>query len=192
MERDKTSGEQQSLRSLITLPQRALVVLSGPAGAGKSTFAQRVVKMHKDQGLQATTIVSSDYCRALVCDDEANQHANRDTFDLFHYIIHKRMYQNRFTIADSTALLPEARRRLLEVARQHRYTTCLLIFNISPEMCTQRDRKRERVVGEQVIAYHIGLLQQTLIDAPKEEWEQMHILREQDLAVPIEICTRPC
>jgi len=60
-------------------------------------------------------IVSSDYCRAMICDDVNNQQVNRDTFDLFYYIIQKRMFLGRFTVADSTALQSEARRKLREL-----------------------------------------------------------------------------
>ncbi len=70
---------------LIKVPRRTLLVLCGPAACGKSTFVA--------QRFGATTIVSSDYCRALICDDIANQQVNRDAFDLFYYIIHKRMFQ---------------------------------------------------------------------------------------------------
>ena len=154
----------------IILPPRSLLVLCGPAGCGKSTFAA--------QRFGATTIVSSDYCRALICDDVTNQWVNRDTFDLFYYIIHKRMFNRRFTVADSTALQPEARQRLQELARRQGYLACLLIFNVSQETCLQRDRQRERQVGERVITYHIGLLQQVLRTAPDEEWDKLYILGE--------------
>src|SRR5712691_10360740 len=76
----------------IDLPRRTLLVLCGPAGSGKSTFAARRFK--------ATMIVSSDRCREMICDDVSNQQVNRDTFDLFYYIIRKRMYLGRFTVAD--------------------------------------------------------------------------------------------
>jgi protein phosphatase len=167
----------------ITLPQRALLVLCGPAGCGKSTFAQRVLEQQFPP-MQPTAIVSSDHCRALVCDDESNQQANRDTFDLFHYIIHKRMFQNRFTIADSTALQPEARQRLLELARRHEYSTCIVVFNIEERLCIQRDSQRKRMVGPQVIGYHIGLLQHALRDIPGEDWQQVYVLAaEQEVHV---------
>jgi len=132
-------------------------------------------------------IVSSDRCRALVCDDEGSQQANRDTFDLFYYIIHKRMFQNRFTIADSTALQADSRRRLIDIAQRQRYPVHLLIFNVSLETCLQRDRQRKRMVGEQVITYHIGLLKQALLDTPNEGWDQVFILNEQDAEVGIVI-----
>jgi predicted kinase len=171
------SSEEQS----IILSGRTLITLCGPAGSGKSTFARRFIAKHKDQGYKATTIVSSDYCRALVCDDETNQQVNRDTFDLFYYIINKRLFQNRLTIADSTALQADARYRLLDLAQRHHYATCLFVFNISLATCLHYDQQqsRGRVVGEQVITYHIGLLQQALQAIPNEGWNQVHVLDEQ-------------
>src|SRR5579859_7039354 len=107
------------MASTITVPRRTLLVLCGPAGSGKSTFAAlRFVP---------TSIVSSDQCRAMICDDENNQQINRDTFDLFYYIIQKRLYLGRFTVADSTALHSDARRRLRAQSRHFSYYGCLLI-----------------------------------------------------------------
>ena len=164
---------------VIKVPRRTLLVLCGPAGSGKSTFAA--------QRFGVTTIVSSDHCRAMLCDDETNQRVNRDTFDLFYYIISKRLFLGRFTVADSTALQAEARRRLRELSRRFGYLGCLLIFNVSEATCLARDLVRERKVGPQVIAYHMGLLQQTLRDAPYEGWEQVHVLGEEDMDAEIEI-----
>jgi len=163
----------------ITVPNRTLLVLCGPAGSGKSTFAAR--------RFIPTSIVSSDYCRAMICDDENNQQVNRDTFDLFYYIIQKRMYLGRFTVADSTALRADARRRLRAQSRHSGYYGCLLIFNTPLDVCLARDKLRSRMVGEQVILYHNGLLQQTLLDAPNEGWEQVHVLGVDDVDVLIEI-----
>ena len=154
-------------------------MLCGPAGSGKSTFAaQRFVP---------TNIVSSDHCRALISDDENNQQVNRDAFDLFYYIIQKRLYLGRFTVADSTALHSDSRRRLRAQSRHFGYYGCLFIFNIPPEICLARNRLRSRTVEEQVIPYHAGLLQQTLLDAPTEGWEQVHVLGVDDMDAWIEV-----
>jgi predicted kinase len=166
----------------IKLPQRTLVVLCGAAGSGKSTFAQRLVESHQQQGLKITSIVSSDYCRALVSDDETNQQVNRDSFDLFHYIIYKRMLQGRFTVADSTALQAEARNRMLGLARRHNYYTCIFVFDIPLETCIQQDQARQRTVGEQVISYHANQLQQTLADIRGEGWHRIHVIKDIDFA----------
>ncbi len=162
----------------LVLPQRTLLVLCGIAGAGKSTFARAFIKEHYAQGLRATSIISSDYCRALLCDDDNNQQVSRDAFDLLYYIMHKRMLLERFTIVDSTALQATTRHKLLELAQSHHYNTCLLIFNTPSTTCVQRDRARVRIVGEEVILYQQNLLRQALVDIPNEEWHQVHILEE--------------
>ena len=164
---------------IITIGRRTLLVLCGPAGSGKSTFAA--------QRFAATTIVSSDHCRAMICDDESNQKVNRDTFELFHLIIQKRLSLGRFTVADSTALYPDARRKLRDISRQFGYIGCLLIFNIPPEICLERNKRRHRLVDEHVIPYHAGLLQRAILDTPHEGWEQIHILGEQDMDVIVDI-----
>ncbi|HLZ61970.1 MAG TPA: AAA family ATPase [Ktedonosporobacter sp.] len=184
MERAERHQEQPD-PGIITLPPGALIALCGPAGSGKSTLAGNLVKSHP--GFVETMIVSSDHCRALVCDDENNQQVSRDSFDLFHYIIHKRMFQKRLTIADSTALKADARHKLLELAQKHHVATCLLIFSISAEVCRERDQARVRMVGEQVIAYHMGLLQQTLLDVPNEGWQQIHILDTKEIERDVKI-----
>lgn len=158
----------------IAVPRRTLLVLSGPAGCGKSTFAER-------RFAPPTVIVSSDACRAMVSDDVHNQQVHRETFDLFHYIIYKRMSLGRFTVADSTALQQFARRRLLDQAHRSGYAACLLIFNISPETCLARDLQRPRSVGEAVIRYHADLLQKTLLLAPQESWDQQYVLDEDEM-----------
>ena len=163
----------------LVLPQRTLLVLCGVAGAGKSTFARRLVEERSAQGLRTTSIVSSDYCRALVCDDDNNQRVSHDAFDLLYYIVQKRLLQGRFTIVDSTALQADTRHKLLEIAQHHHYNACLLVFNTSFATCVQRDHTRIRKVGEEVIRYHDGLLHQVLSDAPHEGWQHVHILQEQ-------------
>ncbi len=162
---------------LILVPPRTLLVLCGPACSGKSTFAaQRYI---------STMIVSSDFCRALICDDATNQNVNRDTFDLFYYIIHKRLFQQRFTVADSTALYQEARLKLLDIARRHNFATCLLIFNTPEAVCAERNQRRERKVDDVVFPYHARLLRQTLLDVPHEGWQQVHVLSESDMDAEI-------
>jgi protein phosphatase len=67
----------------LTLPELALVVLIGASGAGKSTFARRCFR--------PTEVLSSDACRGLVADDENDQAATADAFDVLHFIAAKRL-----------------------------------------------------------------------------------------------------
>jgi protein phosphatase len=56
----------------ITIPELSLVVLIGPSGCGKSSFARTHFK--------PTEVLSSDFCRGLVSDDENAQAATKDAF----------------------------------------------------------------------------------------------------------------
>jgi predicted kinase len=122
---------------------RTLIVLCEMAGAGKSTFAR--------QHFQPTQVVSSDTCRALICDSERNPLVDPDTFDLFHFIVQKRLKLGRLTVADSTALYDFARHRLLDLAHQADYHTCLMVFNVPRAVCLQRDQQRPRLQACQLI-----------------------------------------
>src|SRR5207248_4672188 len=83
-ERKLNVGEVPSMPARqLTIPELALVVLIGPSGAGKSTFARR--------HFRATEILSSDVCRGLVCDDENDQTATRDAFEVLRFIAAKRL-----------------------------------------------------------------------------------------------------
>ncbi|HXJ56023.1 MAG TPA: AAA family ATPase, partial [Verrucomicrobiae bacterium] len=67
----------------LTIPELSFVVLIGVSGSGKSTFARKHFK--------PTEILSSDYCRGLVSDDENSQAATKDAFELLHFIARKRL-----------------------------------------------------------------------------------------------------
>jgi protein phosphatase len=56
----------------IDLPDPSLVVLIGPSGCGKSSFARK--------HFAPTEVISSDFCRGLVADDENDQSASADAF----------------------------------------------------------------------------------------------------------------
>ena len=95
----------------ITIPELSLVVLIGPSGSGKSTFARTHFK--------ATEVLSSDACRGLVSDDENNQAATKDAFDVLHFIGAKRLAAAKLTVVDATNVQGEARKPLVALAREY-------------------------------------------------------------------------
>ena len=90
----------------ITIPELSLVVLIGPSGCGKSSFAREHFK--------STEVLSSDFCRGLVSDDENSQEATNDAFDVLHYVARKRLAAGRLTVVDATNVQPEARKPLVD------------------------------------------------------------------------------
>lgn len=67
----------------IKVPELSLVVLIGASGSGKSTLARRLFR--------PTEILSSDTCRGWVSDDDNNQEATGDAFDVLRYVASKRL-----------------------------------------------------------------------------------------------------
>jgi|GEM_PF-3195766 len=67
----------------LTIPELSLVVLISPSGAGKSSFARKHFKV--------TEVLSSDFCRGLVSDDENSQEATNDAFEVLHFVAAKRL-----------------------------------------------------------------------------------------------------
>ena len=116
------------------IPEFSLVLLVGPSGCGKSTFARKHFK--------PTEVISSDFCRGLVSDDENDQSATKDAFELLHYILRKRLSAGRLTVVDATNVQPESRKPLIEIAKEYHLFTAAIVFNFEEKVCHQRNRNR--------------------------------------------------
>lgn len=158
---------------VVRIPDPSLVVLCGPAGSGKTTFARR--------HFRETAIVSSDRCRAMIADDEANIRVSRDAFELFHTIIETRVRHQRLTVADSTALQPDARQTLRQIARRGEVPVIAILFDVSEATCQAWDLRRDRRVGRPVIHRQWERFQHVLRTAPDEGFDQVVILGEDEL-----------
>jgi protein phosphatase len=182
----KLSSAKQPAPLIITID--SLIVLCGPAGSGKSTFARTFIQDHQAQGFKATSIVSSDICRALVCDDEGmstvavdqQPQVQQSTFELFYSILAKRLALRRLSIADTLALHENIRRALLEIARKLNVPTYLLVFNMSLQTCLEHNQHQTRnhLIPEDMITYQVKQLPQVLLSIPHERWDQVRILDE--------------
>jgi protein phosphatase len=157
----------------VALPDPCLVILCGPAGCGKSTFAAR----HFIQ----TAVVSSDRCRALVADDERDNRASAAAFALFHQIIDSRLAFGRLTVADSTALHPDARRDLRRIARRRVAPVVLVAFNIPEEVCVVWNTGRARRVPRSVIRRQRLQFEEALARVDAEGYEQVVVLGRDDV-----------
>jgi predicted kinase len=120
-----------------------LVVLVGPAGSGKSTWAARRF------GRRA--VVSTDRIRGLLCGDETDQDANLSVFAVLHLAVAERLKRGQLVVADATNLHPDHRRLLLGLAHAQRADTVAVLFRTSLDECLRRNAERRRHVPEDVL-----------------------------------------
>ena len=128
----------------IELPDPSLVVLIGPSGSGKSTFARG--------HFAATEVVSSDFCRGLVADDENDQSATPDAFAVLQFIASRRLARARLTVIDATNVQREARKPLIDLAKQHDLFPVAIVLDPPEAICQERNRGRpDRDFGPHVV-----------------------------------------
>lgn len=155
------------------IPQLCLVVLIGPSGSGKSTLARRL--------FQPSEIVSTDACRAMLCNDENDQSINDEAFHLFHNIISTRLKLGHLTVADATNLQPQSRQALLQIASRYHVLSVAVVLDMPEELCLERARQRSepgRNLGKHVVRSHVSQLRRSLKGLRKEGFRQVEILRD--------------
>ena len=154
------------------LPELSLVLLVGVSGSGKSTFARAHFK--------PTEVISSDFCRGLVADDENDQSATADAFDVLHYIAGKRLAAGRLTVVDATNVQPEARRPLVELAREHDVLPVAIVLDLPEAVCVARNTARpDRDFGAHVIRRQHDQLRRSLRGLQREGFRTVHVLRSE-------------
>ncbi|MFJ3837425.1 polynucleotide kinase-phosphatase [Streptomyces sp. NPDC090054] len=158
-------------RRVLPVTDLSLVVLIGATGSGKSTFAREHFK--------PTEVLSSDYCRGLVADDENDQSASKDAFEVLHYIAGKRLAAGRLTVVDATSVQAEARRGLVALAREHDVLPIAIVLDMPEAVCAERNAARPDRAGlpRRVIQRHRGELRRSLRGLEREGFRKVHVLR---------------
>jgi polynucleotide kinase-phosphatase len=168
----------------IDIPDPSLVVLIGPSGSGKSSFA----RAH----FAATEVISSDFCRGLVADDENDQAATSDAFAVLQFIAGRRLAQPRFTVVDATNVQREARRPLIELAKQHDLFPVAIVLDIPEGICQARNRSRpDRDFGRHVVRNQRAQLHKSLKGLQREGFRRVWVLRSPEDIEGAEIARSP-
>lgn len=154
----------------LTIPELSLVVLIGPSGCGKSSFARAHFKQ--------TEVLSSDFCRALVSDDENDQAATKDAFEILHFIAAKRLAAGKLTVVDATNVQAEARKPLVALAREYHCLPVAIVLNINERICHERNKNRsDRDFGPHVIRQQSAQLKKSLGYLKREGFRHIYELK---------------
>jgi predicted kinase len=156
-------------RPVLRLPTRCVVVLIGVSGSGKSSFASRHFGPYE--------VLSSDRCRAMITDDEADQSVTPEAFDLLRTILRLRLGMGRLSVVDATNVKVHARARTLEVAGSFAIPCVAVVLRIPPEVCVARNAlRKDRVVPDAaVLAQHQDLME-SLLGLTDEGFAEVHVL----------------
>ena len=167
------------------IPEPSLVLLIGPSGSGKSTFAREHFK--------PTEILSSDFCRGLVSDDETDQAATDDAFEVLHFITSKRLAAGKLTVIDATNVQVEARKPLLALAREYHCLTVAIVFNMPTKLCQERNEARpDRNLKPHVIRQQSQQLRRSLHNLKREGFQRfVYVMSTQEAVEAIRVERQP-
>lgn len=147
------------------------MLLIGVAGSGKSTFAKR--------HFQETQILSSDFCRKLISDDEASQSVSSHAFELLYDITDKRLSNKKLTVIDATNLQSASRQYLKTLAKKHHAQMVAIVFDLPKEWCQKRNAARIRVVPSDVIDEQYAMMQVALKQLTTEKYREIVYLNNE-------------
>ncbi len=173
------------MTNTIKIPELSLVVLVGSSGSGKSSFARKHFK--------PTEILSSDFCRGLVSDNENDQTCSDDAFDILHKIASTRMKRGKMTVIDATNVNPQDRAELVKLAREHYVLPVAIVFDMPWQLCHDRNEQRlDRQFGKHVVMRHTSQLRRGLRSLRKSEgFTNVHILTSVEAVDAVEIVRQP-
>jgi protein phosphatase len=156
-----------------TVPELSLVALIGVSGSGKSTFARK--------HFLPTEVLSSDFFRGLVSDDENDQSATEDAFEALYYVAGKRLAAGKLTVIDATNVQQHARKTLIALARKHHVLAVAIVLDVPESVCAARNAGRpDRDFGPHVLRNQRSQLRRAFGNLRKEGFHQTVVLRGTD------------
>jgi protein phosphatase len=163
------SASRPSASTALRIPNLSLVVLVGASGCGKSTFARK--------HFRPTEVLSSDFFRAMVADDEMDQTSTPDAFEALHFVARKRLKAARLTVVDATNTQSASRKPLVAIARETHVIPVAIVLNVPERECRARNEARtDRQVPPHAIASQVAQLRKSLRELRREGFRHVFVL----------------
>jgi predicted kinase len=141
-----------------------ITLLIGLPGSGKSTWARG-----------KSGVLSSDALRELLADDSGNQTIHPRVFRVLRYLLKQRLeLQRPATYIDATNLTPRERRPYFKMAAAFDAQVEAVFFDVSAEVCIQRNRERGRVVPDEVI---LAMAKRLVVPRTAEGFARVSVVR---------------
>lgn len=150
---------------MIELPSPCLVVLVGPAGSGKSTWAAEHLAGH---------VVSSDSLRGLVGEGEHDLRASADAFAVLDDVVDRRLRRGLTTVIDSLGNDVARRAHAREMAARHGTPCVAVVFDVPPREVKARNRARPSPVPDAVLRRQLGEWPEVMAAVDAEPFDAVH------------------
>lgn len=161
-------------KCVIQIPELSLIALVGVSGSGKSTFAKKHFK--------STEVLSSDHCRAVVCDDENDQSVSKEAFELLYFAAAKRLALGRRTVIDATNVQAADRKKVIETAKAYDVHAVAIVLNIDDAELVKRSEERtDRRISHRVIKTQADNLKKSIKKLKKEGFRFVYVLEGSDI-----------
>ena len=123
-------------------PKGTVVLAIGLPGSGKSSWFKR----------HGIAPLSTDLLRALLFDDAQEQRFQDLVFSNLRSLLKARLIARRpMNYVDATNLTPHERHGWIKLAKDYGYDVHAVFFDVPSEVCLERNRRRQRVVSEDVM-----------------------------------------
>ncbi len=123
-------------------PKGIVVLAIGLPGSGKSSWFKR----------NKIAPLSSDLLRGLLFDDPTEQRFQDLVFSNLRSMLKARLIARRpLNYVDATNLTSHDRRGWIKLAKDYGYEVHAVFFDVPLEVCLDRNKRRERVVSEDVM-----------------------------------------
>ena len=164
----------------VAVPVLSLVVLIGVSSSGKSTFAR--------DHFAPTEVLSSDFFRAMVSDDENSLEATEDAFSALHFVAARRLARGHLTVVDATNVQPSARKGLIDLAKRYHAQTVAIVLDVPEALCKERNAARaDRNFGDHVIPQQHKQLRRSLKRLKAEGFRRTFVLRSAEEAARVSV-----
>ena len=167
----------------VNIPDFGLVMLIGPTGAGKSTFAAK--------HFRPSEVLSSDHYRSVVGDDEHTYRTTKDAFDAMAYVAGKRLAARRVAVVDATNLYKEHRGAFTALAHRHHAPFTGVVFDLSESVCQRHNALRPDPRPRHVVRQQWHALRRGMKSLSKEGFRRRFRLRTPEEAAGAEVLRKP-
>lgn len=161
---------------MLELPSPCLVVMVGPAGSGKSSWAAEQL---------ADQVVSSDALRALVGEGEHDLRASAAAFDLLDTIVEQRLKRRLTTVIDSLGNDAARRAQWRKLAADNGIPSIAVLLDVPPARVRKQNRARTPRVPDAVLARQLARWPQVIEDVLGEPFDQHHRMQVDERAGPV-------